>query len=341
MNFVEKLVQDFTPHPISPTGITREALTNYLDKNCNDDFLYQGQQIKYSPLAIFASELVTFLGAEPQRMIEILTDLYDSKDGVVTIQTKNKGVDVIERPCLCLLGCITPTTLDSMLTSRLISGGFTRRIIPIYARERGAPRAFPEFNIEHQEAKNRCIIYAKQLGKLVGPFTWEQDAKEWFKDWYDNIKTPAMRDETNDVMKRYYTAKDNLLLKVAMLLSLSETAELKLTLKSVLDADDWLTDIEPDILTIFGGGGRNVLATIKCSIERHIFSAGPVGCQISHLKRIFFAQVNDRELLEVLNHLVDIGTTVRQSRLDQAGPVLLQIDHYVHRDHLRHPSPPQ
>lgn len=342
LKFTEKLVQAFTEHPICPAAITREALTLMLAKECNASYMWEGQSIEYSPLAIFSSEFTTWLGAEPQRMIEIMTDLYDPHDGMFKIATKNKGTDEINRPCLTLLACITPTYLDSMLTQKLISGGFTRRIIPVYARERGSPKAFPKFDEHHQAAKFRCVAYAKQLARLVGPFIWDDDAHEWFQDWYDNIKTPAMRDEVNDVMKRYYTAKDNLLIKVAMLISLSEQPELRLTLKSLLEAEDWLVEIEPDILTIFGGGGRNELASIKCAIERFIHASGLEGTSISRLKKIFFAQVKDKELLEVLNHLVDINTIIRQGRITQVGQVHLQIDQYVHRDHLPHvPSPPQ
>lgn len=331
LSFASKLAQKIDDAMICPASITKEALTQYMSKECKKEYLFEGKQIFYSPISIFSNELVTLLGKEPTHMIDFLTDVYDQD--YHKAYTKHQGRDEIYGPCVNLLCCVTPTTLQSMVVEKLVKGGFTRRLIPVYAKERGAPNAFPEFTSTHEEARNRCAGYANKLSKLNGPFDWTPEAKSWFKNWYDTVKDPAMRAEKNPVMQGYLAAKDNLLLKVAMLLSLSKSPELVLHIESVQEAERWLVECEADILNIFGGGGRNQLASVKLMIERFIKDGGKQGQPEAFVKRYHYHMADDKEISAVLEHLVTIGSIVRLGEAIQQGHSVVQVHHYVHRDH--------
>jgi hypothetical protein len=268
-------------------------------------------------MTVCSDELVMFLGAEPVRMIDFVTSVY-SCEGAFRVATKNKGVDEILNPCLVLVGLLTPSTLNSMLTQNLVSGGFSRRVLLVYAKERGKPRPFPEFNDSHRTSETFCINYAKDVQKLAGPFAWTEPAKVWFSDWYINVKDVRMRNESNDIMRSYWTARDNLMLKVAMLLALSKKRELILDIETLMEADDMLTNIEPDILTILGGGGRNELAPITLQILNYI-KDNPSGVREALIRARFMTSANDNEILAMLNHLVDTHKITRHVTITTDG----------------------
>lgn len=311
MDCAELLVHDFSDIAICPAQITREALTKHMANECAKQFVYDGRQFMISSLTFFCDEFVTLLGTEPIRMIEFLTAVY-AKSGDFEVATKNKGVDLIKRPCLVLLGCLTPQYLTSMVAQNLITGGFTRRVLPVLAKGRGPAKPRPRLRAEHYAARDRCVAYANTLSKLIGPLVWTPDAEAFFDDWYRATKDPAMRNETNDVMRQYFSAKDQFVIKVAILLSLMEKPELVLTRHALEEALKWLEEIEPDRLIVFGGGGRNDLAVVTRSIQRFICERN--GVSLKQIKGTFMNDAKDQEILQMLTHLVDTDAIERRTQ---------------------------
>lgn len=313
LSFAEKLVQSFTTYPIAPNSITREMLSQTMARSDKNSFLHNNVVTEFTHMTVFSDELIMFLGAEPIRMIDFLTAIY-SAEGSFQIATKNKGSDVIVNPCLVLLGLLTPNTLTSMLAQNLVSGGFSRRVLLIYAKDRGTPKPRPKFLDSHRSAKQWCSDYAKKCQNLCGPFVWTPAAEAWFDDWYIRIKDPTMRKEQNDVLRRYWSAKDVLLLKVAMLYSLSQRPELVLDVEALIEADIMLSALEPDILTILGGGGRNELAPITHHVEA--FVREHPGIRETQIRARFLNQATDAEIHTMLTHLHETGKLRKDTQVN-------------------------
>lgn len=310
LRLAEKLVHRFTKYPVAPSAITREALFKLMGES-KHSFTYQNETVQFSPMTVMSDELVLFLGAEPVRMIDFMTAVWDA-EGAFTNATKNKGVDSVTNPCLVFCGLLTPSSLDSMQTAKLVSGGFSRRVLPVCSNSRGKPKPRPVFSAEHEAARNRCVDYAKRVQELVGPFQWTPQAAAWFDNWYINTKDRIMRSVTCEVMKRYWAARDNLLIKVAMLISITNSLELILDTESLIKADQMLTDLEDDISMIFGGGGRNELSTITKNILRFVVEQAARGPVLeATIRARFYADAEDNEIINMLNHLCDTGKLKR------------------------------
>lgn len=309
MELAARVIHDFTDIQIAPDQITREALTQFMQKKCGKQFFDGPTILDYSPITVFSDELVILLGPEPIRMIELLTSLWNNPT-TFKVFTKNMGNDEIVRPCVNLLGCITPSTMNNMMQQNLISGGFCRRMILVYTKKKGPPLPFPEMTEAHYESKRFCVEYAKKAQELTGPFSITPDAKEFFSDWYINIRAPQEESATTDVMRHWYSTKDGQLLKVSMCLAVTESLDKVIKLHHVQKALDLLDETEPDIMSVLGGAGRNELApvanTVKLLIEKH-----PDGITLAQLKGMTFQLCNAEELNRVLEQLTDTEVIAR------------------------------
>ena len=310
LSFAEKLVHTFTDYPIAPNSITREMLTHTLAKSDKTSFMHNGELTEFTHMSVFSDELTMFLGAEPIRMIDFLTAIYNAS-GPFQIATKNKGCDVIMNPNMCFMGLLTPGFLNSMMTQNLVTGGFSRRVLMVYGKERAKPKPRPIFDDTHKASKAWCTAYARKAQQLVGPFVWTPQAEAWFDEWYYTVKDPTMRNEQNGVMKSYWTARDNLLLKVGMLCALSQKLELVLTVDALIMADLMLTELEPDILSILGGGGRNELAPIAHQIYQYIMDNPEI--TDSKIRARFYNSATDNEIRDVLQHLLETSRITKDS----------------------------
>ena len=321
LEMARKLILSTTEIEVAPDQITREALTLHMDKKCqrkytlpviNDAGQVSLDEIAYTPITIFSDELVILLGAEPMRMIDFLTAVYSNPTHYKVV-TKNMGSDSLTRPCLSLLGNLTPSTMSSMLTQNLITGGFARRITFIYAPGRGKPKHRPVMTDTHYAAKARCAAYLRQLATLTGEFQLTQPAWDLFADWYYEVKDKNMRAALDDVMSQYWSALDVSVLKVALLFSAAESLNKVVDIRHVRLAINWLHDITSDVKTVLGGGGRNDLAPVIHAVaqairDEYARSTKPVNRKWLLLK--FRSQAKDEELAVVLRHLVETDEIV-------------------------------
>jgi hypothetical protein len=286
--------------PIVPPSITREALTQDMgDKESKyfKEYMYQGKKLEYTPALVFANEIVTLLGTNPIGMIEFFTDIWD--EDMFEVKTKNKGTDVIPRPFVNMLACMTPETTSNLLKESIISGGFARRCIFVYAQRKGEAVPRPTLTVEQLEAKDWCIKWGAQLCHLVGEFKWTTEAESVFDQWY--YKNHQFVATNADVW-----SKSALVLKVAMLLALANSLDLLLEAKHINLALNMLAENEVDMGRVFAGTGRNPEASIASRIMAMIDAAPePMVARMVHVK--MFEHGNESERNQAIAHLVSAG----------------------------------
>jgi len=322
MELAERVVQEFTDYVIAPNAITAPSLVQTMAQKCGREFLYGGATVKYSPITIFSDELTSLLGPEPTAMIDLLTALY-SNGTVYRNHTKNKGNDDIERPCVSMICCLTPQFLSAMLTQKLISGGFTRRMTLVYCAQRGPAKPWPVMTDAHFAAKSRCIEYCRQLQQLVGPIELSPDAKEYFADWYVNVKDPQMRD-AEPIMAQYFSVKNIHLLKLSTLVAMAERIKPLIELRHLEEGLRLLAELEPDIMNILGAGGRNELAPVTRDICRFIKEAGKPVSRRQIVGR-FYNQAKSAEIDEIIKTLID-SKQITVKLDDNQQPVYYHVD---------------
>lgn len=315
MDIARRMVQQLDI-PIAPSAATKEAVTQLMSNEnenspCQKTFTFDGEPRLYTHLSMFASEIVTTLaaGGNPQGFIEFLTDVWDRE--LFEYKTKHGGTDVIQGPYITLLGCMTPEQTDQMLKQSIITGGFSRRCIFVYSMDRGAPVPRPMLTPEQSKARAICMRFCKKLQARSGEFKPTESANNFFDQWY--MKNYAKRAQPMPaVLKNYLRSKDQLVWKTSMLIALSENPDCELVVKQphVEQAIKLLDEIEPFIVKVFEGTGRNVLAELAVNITNMLEQAN-TWVPLKKVYATMFDQGDREEIGKALHHLRETDRVVQ------------------------------
>lgn len=264
----------------------------------------------YSPMTVCVTELSEFLSISAAGMIGFLTDVYDQD--FYEHKTKNKGVNVITGPFLNVLACTTPEWITTYLRSDIISGGFSRRTIFIYETEKAARIPFPKVTPPMRAAWNRVLAHAGRLATVRGPFIFHETAKEWYSKWYIALEVP--KDEN---VVGYFETKHIQMLKIAMLVAMSEGTELVLHIRHLETALAFLGLVEKNLGRVFQSMGRNQLNATATKILDVLRASGTSPytdadgkeqqahlIQRKKLEAIMFRDVAQEDFKRVLDHLI-------------------------------------
>lgn len=205
-----------------------------------------------SPYMVFATELSELFGAGGIGMVSFLTDIFSRN--LYEARTKNKGSTYIRGPFLNILAGTTPDWITNYLKDDIISGGFSRRCLFVYETSRIDGEARPKIKPEMREAWARVIARSAAISQLKGPFKWTAGAEKFFDAWY-----PTRRTGKDLSLLGYYETKDIQLIKVAMLVSISEGDDLVLDEHHFHAGLQLLGLAEHNLSRVFQGIGRNEL----------------------------------------------------------------------------------
>lgn len=216
-------------------GILKEMGTN--ESMPGGKIRFGGKAIAY----IVSSELTSSL-VEDKAAATILTDLYDrnynSDDWASLLKMESFK---LRDPTITMLTATNQAHSDDFFSQRDIQGGFYARTFIIYETKRNtinslmtAPERTPD--------KDKLAEYLGKISLLKGPFKNFQNtdgsltpAAKYYDQWYINfcntIDEQRIEDETG-TLNRFGDS----VLKVAMLLSLSESSEMELTITHMENA---------------------------------------------------------------------------------------------------------
>lgn len=312
MSIAKGFIREMGNIPFSAEAVTKEKLV--LDTAAQTQTLedmpesFGTTQRIHSPMTVMVTELSEFLGLNSVGMISFLTTVYDQD--IYESRTKNKGDVILTGPFINLLACTTPDWITNYLRSDVISGGFSRRAIFVLETGKSGRIAFPEVTDAAKQAWSRALDRAKKIQKLCGPLVWETKAKAFYEHWYRTLEMPV-----EETISGYYETKHMQLLKIAMLLSISENSDLVLRVNHLEGGLALLKLAEDNLSRVFAGIGRNQLNSAASKVEellmRHPMRRVRFGEQeksvhiISEkvLRASLFSHVNEVELLQVLEHL--------------------------------------
>lgn len=277
---------------IAPTAASKEAISQLMgrkDSPCLKTYLDKDEKITYSQLAVFSEEIVSLLNAAGNANItvEFLVDIWGRVDNAYEELFKNTQGASIKRPYLSILACLTPETLKSLVTSKVVSSGMSRRCLFIHANLNGEPHAFIEVSDDQQNSWEQCASHARSLSTIVGSFEWDPDAREAYQSWYVPFKK-RIGEVQSSVLQRFYQSKAEYTIKVSMLLGIAQMPPLlRHSKKNFLDALQMVTEVERGACMLFDTAGRNELAEITADVEGWLRDH-PTEHPEAHLITIFF-----------------------------------------------------
>lgn len=312
METVEDLLHEFKV-PISAESVSREKLI--MDIQAQEgvhSHLPPEHKYRYaSPYTIFATELSEFLGAGGIGMISFLTDIYSRN--LFEVRTKNKGITKINGPYINLIAGTTTDWINTYLKDDIISGGFSRRCVFVHETGRAGSIPRPKITPAMRAAWQRVVDRAKAVGTLAGEYTWSEDAIQFWDNWY-HTRIPAVKDPN---LLGYYETKDIQLLKVAMLVAVSESNELVLTKRHMLAGLDLLSLVEYNMSRVFQGVGKNELNTASVKIMDLLHAAPRTSFQhrgeivevpmmpLKRLQSFLWKDIQQAEFEQVIKYLQD------------------------------------
>jgi hypothetical protein len=296
MTVAKKVMREIGGIPFSAEAMTREGLIKAMTEN-EQVFSVAGIPKSYVPMTVCVTELKEFMGSSNEKMINFLTTIYDQD--FFDYKTRNMEDLTIVNPYLTILACETPEWITLRLRDDMISGGFSRRAIWVYPPGKHKRIAFPKELItsKHTEAWAAVIKRGQELRDVSGEFTWTPEAKLWYKHWYETLVIPP-----DSILAGYYDSKQIQLLKIAMLVAVSESSRLVLEKEYLLAALDILDEMEKTLPRVFEGMGRNELN----SVSAKILDILNMGREMSEkeLRSVTWRFADDREFQSVMDHLI-------------------------------------
>lgn len=229
-------------------------------------------------LSVFSEELSVFLGQGDIKLLANLTDWYDSKDDWA-YETVGRGRDSIQGVCLNMAGGTAPEWIQSMLPREAIGGGYTARVIFIV--EEWKKRISPDHTLTPRELELYESLEhdLNRINLLAGAFTFSQDAKDAYIQWYVNEDKRMRGDEgylpVNDQrFVSYCERRTTHVRKVMMLCCASRTDSMVIERQDFERALGMLKHAERKMHKTFGGLGSSRNADMTEQIKNYIAAIG-------------------------------------------------------------------
>ncbi|MBU0792135.1 MAG: DUF3987 domain-containing protein [Gammaproteobacteria bacterium] len=155
-------------------------------------------------------------------LISLLTSCYGG-EARQDFLTKNKELVEVINPNICMLGATTPSQLGDIFKSSAITSGFFGRVI--VATGQGEKRiSFPTLN---KNIESYLIDHLEIVSNMYGKIEMTDEARCEYDKWYSKLSfTPV-----EGMIEAFWQRVHNHIFKTAILISLAEGSEKKITLK--------------------------------------------------------------------------------------------------------------
>lgn len=222
------------------------------------------QQLAKITLATPELAMSVGTGGAANDFVKIMTELYSGGDSVIQERTRTSGYREIERPCINWIAGTTREWLCKTITSDDIQSGFFGRICAIVGKGRTERIIRPLYPPDQRECWEHMLERFRALAQLDGPFTMSPEAEAVEQEWYERRPEPD-----DEALLPFFGREHDLMLKLAMILALSERAALRLEVKHVAVAQELVNKLRSNLpevieysMTTEETRGRNLVAGI-------------------------------------------------------------------------------
>ena len=273
--------------------------------------LESGGVIRDAQCFLVSGELGAFLVKDPDALTT-LTDLHDTHahEDFWVNSLKGTGVDKLKAPCITLLGATNEEHFADAVPSNQIGGGFIARTFIVFSLDKGKlnslmykPNTVPDTAY--------LSIYLKELSNVSGEMRMCDRAKQAYDAWY----YPFCSQDVSDPTGTNNRIGDQIL-KVAMLLSLSESPSLEIKESHTVEAITVCTDCLNGMKQVTMGAGKSNLAAQTKIVMRELLTSP--SHQITHSKLLsrFWGEFDTFDLSRIAETLAgaDAITIVAQGK---------------------------
>jgi len=245
-----------------PQSMTWQALTLALEQSMEYTVYFDTdgveQKIPNSSLTITVPELGTFFKMDDSSMMDVMVSLWDGQLETWSHQTKSSGNVEIKNPWLNIIGCTTPSWLQSNFPEHMIGGGLSSRIVFIYGDKKRHLVAYPDevsAGREYYEHERKLIADLQTIAELAGPYELTSEARRWGRDWYERLwagRSPHMASER---YAGYIARKQTHIHKLAIIVAAAQQDKKVIDTDHLVLANELLTSVEPHMIKVFESVG--------------------------------------------------------------------------------------
>ncbi len=293
-----------------------------------------GKVQKKSSGFIVASEFSSSLVEDPAAF-NILTDLYDRHYNIGEWKSLLKSESFSLRdPTVSMLVATNDPHLRDFVKEKDIYGGFFGRMFIIKEEQVSRLNSLVD-DLVNPPMPNFLAEYLRELAKLNGPF--ESISKtipgilydEWYNDFYSMVRKQGIEDKTGTIGRF-----GDSVLKVAMLLSLSERPELSITKSAMEEAIGTCEKLISGVrkATDFRGG-MNQYAEQKAIIIQELLDRNPPKIARAALLKKYWMHFNADELDIIMRSFDEAGMIKPHA---EGNVCMYEMPHHVHEGLINH-----
>lgn len=274
-----------------PAIVTWQALIQDI-ANCRDeDLMPDGSDFESSPVTLAISEFGSFFDPQNRELVDMLTDLWDSKLDIIEKRTKTSGNDSMVNPWINLIGATTPKWMGEHFAEGLVGGGLAGRFIYLYGERPVKDIAYPKRSMGDMETRRNVehglLDRLRTIANYKGEYELTEEAYEWGDTWYRAERTLLRQLPAGSLDAGFMVRKQVHLHKLAMVISASEGAFPTITVEHMIQADQKLKELEGDTRAVFGFVGQNKITTAAREIVEAVLKAGKVEKRLLYQRQFF------------------------------------------------------
>lgn len=202
-----------------------------------------------------------------------------------------------------MIGASNEVHFKEAIPENAIGGGFIARTFVILAEKKsGINAGTKKLSEELYVPIPKIAEYLKVVSGLQGPFEWEEDAREFYDQWYDDFSKKNYHDPTG-TLERIHDS----ILKVAMLLSLSRSTDLKLSITDVDEAITKCLGFVPGARKVTMGQGKAITAPATAIVMKELLSKPEYRATKKYLLKKYWAHFDSYDLERIIDSLVNAG----------------------------------
>ena len=298
--------------PMLPYGAdttTQESLLRYMRDDCMRTFEVEDTRLggnakkkrSHYSICFMVEELGVLFRKNSEDMVNMLNQFYDSRS--YHYKSKHQGSDNITNLCVTMLAGTTPSFIREAFSDRIISQGFTSRVIVVFGHAPRFFRQFPGLTDKQKQCREDLIEFMVKLHDVAGEVSLSPEASAWHKNLYESGDLSNKRVNKDPRLDNYYGRKNVHMLKAAMLMHFADKTNLIISLEDIKRAFKLLAITEHKMHEAFNTVGRNPIGEVTKHILRYIIDSG-TGVRYKKLWLNFVSEVSKQELDQVLEFLV-------------------------------------
>ena len=246
---------------------TVEGLLDSLSKKTNVNLTTQ-KAVPDGSCLIYADELSYLFGKSSYitDLISFLTAAYTGK-AKLDFLTRNKGMAQVRNPCPGILAGTTPQQMGEIFPSMTIYSGFMARVLLIYGTRKQSIRV--SLPIINKDLEDLLIHDLGCISELTGTILLDEETEIFYNKWYEDMPLPRAPE-----LEAFHERKHDHVLKLALVLSISESDELVIRMHHLLEAIERIEEVElhtPQALSYIGATVQSATRDIVLRIIQSMY----------------------------------------------------------------------